>query len=168
MQKFWTNIHVPLGITLSLINSYVRYVICCHKASKDVQATFLRTTFSVQKNKGLFTVYTDLCNQMCLYCTTALTLKQKLSHYWKRIHEVPLKSPGRALTEKVQKCWHHIVCQKHNFTAGNSHNVSTGTHWCTTGLFLQISCVQNCLTVFYMTWGLLTIVLLWCSSPTQV
>lgn len=52
MQKFWTTIHVPPGIRRSLINNYVRqYVMHCHKAFKDVQATFLCTTFSVQKNK---------------------------------------------------------------------------------------------------------------------
>jgi len=51
------------------------------------------------------------------------------------------QSPRRASTEKVQKYWHHFS-QKHSFTAGNSHTVSTGTHWCTTGLLLQISCVH--------------------------
>jgi hypothetical protein len=77
------------------------------------------------------------------------------------------QSPRGAMTEEVQKCWHYIICQKHSFIAGNSYAVSTGTHWCTR-LLLQIPCVHNCQTVFYMTWGLLTIVLLWCISPTQV
>lgn len=72
-----------------------QYVIHCHKTSKDVQATFLCMCVWLLLYKkikqGLFMVYMGLCIQMWLYCTTVLTLKQKLSHCWKRIHEVSLR-----------------------------------------------------------------------------
>jgi hypothetical protein len=62
-------------------------------------------------------------------------------------------SPRETLTEKVQKCWHHIIIfQKHSFTAGYYHTVSIWTHWCTR-LLLQIFCMHNCWTVGYKIWG---------------
>jgi hypothetical protein len=146
-----------------------QYVIQCHKASRDVQATFLCMTFSVQKNKETFIyslhrfMYPDvfILDHSTCFETKIKSLLNKDT--WRFT-----QSPRGALTEKVQKCWHHIICQKHSFTAGNSHTVSTGNQWSTKGLLLQVSCVHNCWTVFYMTWSLLTIVLLWCNSPTQV